>query len=254
MNLADKAERLRELHRPGEPVWLANIWDAGSARLVEAAGFPAVATSSAAVAEALGYADHQQAPVEEMLAAARRVAAAVSVPVTADAEAGYGLAAAELVDRLLEAGVAGCNLEDTNHAAGGLVEPARQAGWLAEVRAAADRAGVPLVINARVDVFLGPGEDELDRVDRAVDRARAYLAAGADCVYPIKLTGREAIQRFIAGVERRPVNLGRRPDGPTPATAVELGAARVSLASGLWRAQQDWLAERLTGWPGLTPR
>ena len=253
MSLAEKAKTLRELHRPGNPVWLANIWDAGSAKQVEAAGFPAVATSSAAVAESLGYADHQQAPVDEMLAAARRVATAVSVPVTVDAEAGYGLSADELVDRLLAAGAVGCNLEDTDHAGGGLAETGRQAGWLAEVRAAAERAGVPLVINARVDLFLAGG-DELALVDAAVERARAYFAAGADCVYPIKLTGAEAVRRFIVGVDRRAVNLWCRPDGPTPAQAVESGAARVSLATGLWRGQQDWLAGRLADWPGAVPR
>jgi len=253
MSLADKAKALRELHRPGDPVWLANIWDAGSARQVEAAGFPAVATSSAAVAESLGYADHQQAPVAEMLAAARRVTRAVSVPVTVDAEAGYGLGAAELVDRLVEAGVAGCNLEDTDHAAGGLTEVERQAGWLAEVRAAAESAGMPLVLNARVDVFLR-GDDELALADQAIERARAYFAAGADCVYPIRLTGSEAVRRFIVGVDRRPVNLWCRPAGPSPALAVELGAARVSLATGLWTGQRAWLANRLANWPGLTPR
>ena len=252
-DLADKAKRLRELHRPGDPVWLANIWDAGSAKQVEAAGFPAVATSSAAVAESLGYADHQQAPVDEMLAAARRVTAAVSVPVTVDAEAGYGLSAAELVDRLLAAGAVGCNLEDTDHAGVGLTEVGRQAGWLAEVRAAADRAGVPLVINARVDLFLRGG-DELAVLDEAVERARAYFAAGADCVYPIMLSGPEAVRRFIVGVDRRPVNLWGRPDRLTPGQAVALGAARVSLATGLWRGQQSWLAGRLAEWPGDVPR
>lgn len=253
--LAGKAKVLRDLHQPGDPVWLANIWDAGGAKLVVAAGFPAVATSSAAVAESLGYADHQQAPAGEMLAAAARVAASVPVPVTVDAEAGYGLPAAELVDRLLAAGVVGCNLEDTDHAAGGLVEPDTQAAWLAEVRAAAEQAGVPLVINARVDLFLGAGGDaarEAEVLDEAVRRARAYFAAGADCVYPILITGEETIRRFLAGVDNRPVNVLCQLGGRlAPATAARLGVARVSLATGLWRARQAALAEQLAGWPGL---
>jgi 2-methylisocitrate lyase-like PEP mutase family enzyme len=251
--LAARAEVLRALHRPGRPVWLANIWDAAGARAVAAAGFPAVATSSAAVAESLGHADGQQAPVAEMMAAAARIAAAVPLPVTVDAEAGYGLPAAELVDRLLEAGAVGCNLEDTDHAGGGLVEPQAQAEWLASVRAATERAGVPLVINARIDLFLraGPEVDHLSLVDAAVHRAHAYFAAGADCVYPILAAGQDTVRRLIEGVDRRPVNVNCRPGALSPEQAVAAGAARVSLGAGLWRTQQQWLAERLAAWPGL---
>ncbi|GAB3882210.1 hypothetical protein GCM10029964_039610 [Kibdelosporangium lantanae] len=143
-------ERLRALHRPGNPVLLPNAWDAASALAVERAGFPAVATSSAAVAEALGYADHQQAPVAEMFDAVRRITRVVSVPVTMDAEGGYGMSGSELAERLADAGAVGCNFEDTDHAGGGIVDVSRQADRVAELRAAAP----DLVINARVDVFL----------------------------------------------------------------------------------------------------
>src|SRR5919198_3106423 len=152
--LLERCERLRTLHVPGKPLVLPNAWDVASARAVVAAGFPVVATSSGAVAESLGYEDHQGAPAAEMLAVAARIARSVDVPVTVDAEAGYGMEPAELVDALLETAVAGCNLEDTDHAIGGLADLDRHAEWLGTVRRAAADRDYGLVINARVDVFL----------------------------------------------------------------------------------------------------
>src|SRR5918994_7816672 len=149
-----RCDLLRSLQRPGAPLLLPNAWDVATARAVVAAGFPVVATTSGGVAAALGYEDHEGAPADEMLAAAARIARGVEVPVTVDAEAGYGMQPAELVAALWSAGVAGCNLEDTNHAAGSLREPDRNAEWLRAVRQAASADGYRLVINARIDVFL----------------------------------------------------------------------------------------------------
>src|SRR4029077_18173211 len=120
-DLKTQAEQFRELPR-GELLVPRNVWDAASARIVVQAGFPAVATASAAITAMLGYPDGEGAPWAEMFAAAGRVARAVPVPVTVDAEAGYHLSPRELVDRLLEIGAVGCNLEDTDHRAGGLVD------------------------------------------------------------------------------------------------------------------------------------
>lgn len=243
MTTTSAAAVLRSLHVPGRPLVLANVWDAASARLAVAAGFPVVATSSAAVAESLGYRDHQDAPAAEMLAAAARIGRAVDVPVTVDAEAGYGLPAAELVARLLAAGAVGCNLEDTDHATHALADTARHAEWLATVRAAAQDA---LVINARVDVFIHgrhePSQAAL--LDDAVARARAYLAAGADCVYPIGLRDPGVIRDMVAAVSPAPVNVLTAPDGPAPAEYAELGVARVSMGGSVWRANQSVLARR----------
>src|SRR3954449_4321786 len=180
-DLPSRCDLLRSLHRPGEPLLLPNAWDVATARAVVAAGFPVVATTSAGVAAALGYEDHQGAPRDEMLAAAARIARGVEVPVTVDAEAGYGMEPVELVGALRSAGAAGCNLEDSDHAAGSLRDPARHVEWLRAVREAASADGYPLVINARVDVFVrafhagaGPGtQDEL--VPEALQRANAYL-------------------------------------------------------------------------------
>jgi 2-methylisocitrate lyase-like PEP mutase family enzyme len=152
--LNDRCDRLRSLQVPGDPVVLPNAWDVATARAVVAAGFAAVATTSGGIAATLGYEDHEGAPADEMLAAAARIAGGVEAPVTVDAEAGYGMEAAELVAALARAGAAGCNLEDTDHATGGRRDPARHAAWLRRVRDAADAEGYRLVVNARIDVFL----------------------------------------------------------------------------------------------------
>ena len=219
---------LRSLHVPGAPLVLPNAWDVPSARAVVAAGFPVVATSSAAVAESLGFEDHQRAPAGEMFAAAARIASAVEVPVTVDAEAGYGLSAEDLVESLETAGAAGCNLEDTDHATGELADAESHAAWLASVRSAASDRGYGLVINARVDVFLLAGERPASELMAdAVARARAYAAAGADCVYPIFLAEEAAIGEFIQAVAV-PVNILALPNAPSRARLAELGVARIS--------------------------
>src|SRR6266545_2566598 len=232
-NLHSRCDLLRSLQRPGAPLLLPNAWDVATARAVVAAGFPVVATTSGGVAATLGYEDHEAAPADEMLAAAARIAQGVEVPVTVDAEAGYGMEAAELVAALQSAGAAGCNLEDTDHTAGSLRDPDRHAEWLRAVRRAASSDGYRLVINARVDVFLGPflagagpGTQE-ELVPEALRRASAYLDAGADCVFPITLWETEALRRFTAEV-RGPVNVVRLPQAPSLADLTALGVVRVS--------------------------
>jgi 2-methylisocitrate lyase-like PEP mutase family enzyme len=233
-DLTAHAATLRALHT-GEMLVLPNAWDAASAKIVAEAGFPAVATASNAIAAMLGYPDGEGAPWEEMFAAAGRVARAVSVPVTVDAEAGYGMRPRELVDRLLDIGAVGCNLEDTDHRSGGLTDAAAHAAWLAEVRAAADEAGVPIVINARVDVFLpGAAVPESERVAEAVRRGTLYRDAGADCVYPIGVRGRADLEALVAGLPG-PLNGNVGPELELP-TLRELGVARVSYGPRFYHA------------------
>src|ERR687885_2725883 len=143
-DLQTRCDLLRSLQRPGDPLLLPNAWEVATARAVVAAGFPVVATTSAGVAETLGYADHEGAPGDEMLAAAARIIKGVEVPVTVDAEAGYRMEPAELVAALRDAGAAGCNLEDTDHADESLRDPDQHAQWLSAVRQAADDDGYPL--------------------------------------------------------------------------------------------------------------
>jgi 2-methylisocitrate lyase-like PEP mutase family enzyme len=242
---------LRSLHRPGDPLLLPNAWDVATARAVVAAGYPVVATTSGGVAATLGYQDHEGAPGDEMLAAAARIARGVDVPVTVDAEAGYGMEPAELVAALRNMGAAGCNLEDSDYAAGSLRDPDRHAEWLGAVRAAASEDGYPLVINARVDVFLhpflagagGPGTQE-ELVPEALERANAYLDAGVDCVFPITLWETNALRRFLSEV-RGPVNVVRLPQAPPLAELAELGVARVSWGILLHGAAMGWFEDQL---------
>ncbi len=230
------AERLRSLHVPGQPLLLANVWDPPSAAAVAASGPPAVATTSAAVAACLGYADNGEMPPDVAFAAVARIAAAVDVPVTADIEDGYGLGAAELVERLVAAGASGCNLEDTDHRGGGLVGAGPQADRLAAVRTA---AGDDLVLNARVDVWMRGGT-----AAEGMDRAVRYSGAGADCVYPIGVTDLGLIRELVAAAG--PVNALLRKGGPTVAELAAAGVARISLGSGLWRFALRRIADALT--------
>ena len=234
-----KVDVFRALHRrrtPDDPLVLPGPWDAASARVLVEAGFPALATPSAGIAASLGHQDGST-PADEMFAAVARIARAVDVPVSADVEGGYGLAPKELVERLLEAGVVGCNLEDSN--GGVLKDPHEHAEWLAEVRYA---AGDRLFVNARVDTFeYGDGDPE-----RAIERAALYVAAGADCIYPIGAPA-DVLPLLRSGIQG-PINVHGSLDGsgPSPTELGELGATRITFGPGL----QRWAALALQGMAG----
>lgn len=240
---AQGAELLRAAHRPGNPLVLPNAWDCASAQSFADLGYPVVGTSSGAVAASHGYGDHQQAPAEIMIAAIARIVSSVSVPVTADLEAGYELEAAELAERVIATGAAGMNLEDADHATGTLRAADQQAAYLSGVRRQADVAGVRLVINARIDSFIeGRGLGE------CIDRAATYLAAGADSVFPLGLFNEADIARFVEEVDG-PVSILRWAKTPTRSRLAELGVARISFGSFLQRGALD-AAQRIVGAPG----
>jgi 2-methylisocitrate lyase-like PEP mutase family enzyme len=229
--LAAKAEALRRLHTGSRPLVLPNAWDVASARAVVKTGFPVVATSSGAIAATLGYEDDDSMPVNEAFGVIARLTRAVSVPVTADVEAGYRLSPEDLIARLLDAGAVGCNLEDTDHhGGGGLVDAGENAERLRAVRHAATEAGVEIVLNARIDVLRREG-DRRELFEEAVRRARLYLQAGADCVFPIRLADDELIGEFVRRVEG-PVNVVGA-GAPPLARLAELGVARISFAGSL---------------------
>jgi 2-methylisocitrate lyase-like PEP mutase family enzyme len=231
------AQTLRDLHVPGAPLVLPNAWDAASARLVEAAGFPVVATSSNAMAAVLGYPDGERAPVEDMLAAVARIARSVEVPVTVDFERGYRLAPAELVERLAAAGAVGVNLEDSDPASGELIGIDEQVAFLAAVHA----AGPDLVINARTDAFVRRAGSPQEQLASSLERGARYLAAGADCVYPIGAAGAEVIRALVDGIPG-PVNVGFAPGMSSLAELAALGVARVSFGPRLQRSAYDAFA------------
>jgi 2-methylisocitrate lyase-like PEP mutase family enzyme len=228
-----KAQLLRSLHVPGDPVVLPNAWDVASA--VVFAAHPrcrAIATTSAGVAAVLGYPDGEAVSPAEMIEAVARIAAAVDVPVTADMEGGYGDTAAEIAavaERLGAAGAAGLNLEDAH--SGGLVDPDLHCRKIDALR----ETGVPLVINARTDVYLlGVGEPA-ERFDHAVGRMNAYLGAGADSAFVPGVTDAELIGRLVEAVEG-PLNVLAVAGTPPVAELARLGVARVSVGSGPMRA------------------
>jgi len=236
---ARKAEQLRKLHKGPRILILANAWDVISARIVEDAGFPAVATTSAGVAAVLGYPDGQRVPQREVLGLVARIARAVSVPVTADMESGYGTSPADMAEMaraLVGAGAVGLNLEDvTGDDEGSHVEIGLQTEKIAAVREASAAAGVPLVINARTDVYLMPIGPEETRFERTVERLRAYRKAGADCVFAPGIRDKETIGKLVRAVDG-PLNILLQPGGPSVADLEKLGVARASIGSGTMRA------------------
>ncbi len=232
--LSERARRLRALHVPGQPLVLPNAWDAASARMVEAAGFPAVATASSAVSASLGYEDQERIPAADMFASIRRIARVVAVPLTADIEAGYGLPPSDLAEMLLDAGAVGCNLEDSAHDKGGLVEVGKQCQRIVALREAASHAGVPIFINARVDVYVREIGEPGGRTDEVLGRGLRYLEAGADCIYPIMVIDEPTIATFVKAFGGM-VNVYARPEAPQLHRLAALGVTRVSFGPWIHR-------------------
>jgi 2-methylisocitrate lyase-like PEP mutase family enzyme len=234
-----KAEAFRRMHDRSRILLLPNAWDAASARIFEDAGFSAVATTSAGVSHTAGYPDGEAIPREDMVTIVRWVARSVRIPVTADIESGFGSGPREVSDTVrmvIEAGVIGINLEDTIH--GGEQGTERQlydlplaVERIRAARAAAEAAGVPIVINGRTDVYLlGIGEKP-SRFEHAVRRLNAYREAGADCLYPIGYLDPHTMAALVKAING-PVNVIGVPGTPPVGELQKLGVARVSTASG----------------------
>lgn len=228
--LAEKAEAFRALHRGPRPLILPNAWDVPSARVFEDAGFPAIATSSAGIMVSHGYPDGEQMPRRELLAAVARIAERLSVPLSADIVAGYGSspeAVAGTVDRVLDAGAVGINLEDLHPSRDRLFRVDAQLRRLEAVRRAAAKRDVPLVINARTDAFRNAPGEAPERLRDAIRRASAYRDAGADCVYPMGLADADSITAFVEALHC-PVNVMIRPGLPPLSELERIGVKRVS--------------------------
>ncbi|MFB0631022.1 isocitrate lyase/phosphoenolpyruvate mutase family protein [Streptomyces sp. AB3(2024)] len=237
-DLAARATAFARLHTPAAPLALANVWDVAGARIALAAGAPAVATTSAGVAWSLGAPDGDALARDRALDLIARVAAAVPVPVTADIEGGFGADAAavgETVTGVLAAGAVGVNIEDGDRA------PAEHAERLAAARAAADAAGVPLYVNARVDTYLrGLGAPE-GRLEETLARAAAYLAAGASGIFVPGVHDPAVLAELAKGIDA-PLNVLAGPATPPVAELGALGVARVSLGS--WVAEAAYAVVR----------
>jgi 2-methylisocitrate lyase-like PEP mutase family enzyme len=249
--LSRKAETLRGLHGQGRPLVLVNAWDAATARLFEKAGSEAIATTSAGIAFASGFPDGQRISRERMLETVARICAAVSVPVTADMEAGYGDTAEEMdrtVAGVLAAGAVGLNLEDgTGRPGAPLADLALQIEKIRAVVAAGRKRGVPIVLNARTDVYLRSVGPEAGRLAETIRRGEAYWGAGADCIFIPGVTEPAVIGTLVERLAC-PVNVLAVAGSPAIPDLGRLGVARVSLGSGPMRAamtQMQRLAEEV---------
>jgi 2-methylisocitrate lyase-like PEP mutase family enzyme len=231
---AERAERFRALHLSPKTFVLPNAWDVPSARVFEDAGFPAVATSSAGVMVSLGYRDGEQIPRREYVAAVRRIADKLSVPLSADIVAGFGRsprAVVATVRAVVDAGAVGINLEDQDPRTEGLIPLRRQLAKIRAVREFAESSGLPLVINARTDALSHGEGSPPERFREAVRRCRAFLEAGADCVYPMRLVAAEEIAAFVGEVPG-PLNVMARAGLPPLDELERLGVRRVSFGPG----------------------
>jgi len=235
----EKAEQLLNLHRGPKILVLPNSWDVASARVFEESGFPVTATSSAGVANSLGYSDGQLISRDEMIDVVRRIARAVSGPVTADMEAGYGETAdavVETVKELIDAGAVGMNFEDaTGNDSRPLFDMAEQVEKIKKIKEYTKSRGIPFVLNARTDVFLLQIGPESERLEHTITRLNAYHAAGADCLFAPAADSPDVISRLVKGLTG-PLNILGRAGVPSIPELEKLGVTRVSIGSGPMRA------------------
>ena len=247
MNQADKAKAFEALHRKGTPVVLYNIWDAGTAKAVAEGGAKALATGSWSVAAAQGYADGQKLPMDVLIATARSIAASTDLPLSVDFEGAYSTdpsGAAANVEQLIEAGAIGINFEDQVVGGDGLHPVEKQAARIRAIREMADRRGIAFFINARTDLFLREGDlaKHAGLVEEALERGKAYAAAGADGFFVPWLIDEGLIEKVCAA-SPLPVNIMMRPGAPDVKTLAKLGVSRVSYGPGPYRAMMEKLKE-----------
>ncbi len=231
----EKVEKFRSLHHAEHILVLPNAWDVPSARVFEDAGFPAIATSSAGLSVSLGYPNGEKISKGELFSAVRRIASALTVPLSADIEAGFGSTINQLTETIrgvIDAGAVGINIEDiADLETKSLLPVEKQVERIKAIRKFSHSQGISLVINARTDAFRFGTGDERARVDEAIRRATAYAEAGADCLYPMGLTDRESISTFVKAVSK-PVNIMARKGAPTIPELEKIEVARVSLGPG----------------------
>jgi 2-methylisocitrate lyase-like PEP mutase family enzyme len=237
MTYNDKARIFRQLHLDSKILVLPNAWDVVSAKMFAGAGFPAIATTSAGIANCLGYRDGEQIPFDELLFMTRKIVNAVEVPVTADIESGYAASlddVSQRISQIIDTGAVGINLEDSTRA-DELVATQFHVRKVELVRAAAEAIGAELFVNARTDVYLLAIGEEETRFDNAVTRARAYKAAGADCIFVPGVVDAETIRR-LTGAISGPINILAVKGTPSVGELEQLGVSRVSTGSGPARA------------------
>ena len=243
-----KAKAFAELHRKGEPLVLYNIWDAGTARAVAAAGAKAIATGSWSVAAANGYPDGEAIPLPRLTEIARSIVDATDLPVTIDFEGGYAVEPDEVARNaahIVDAGAVGINFEDQIVGGTGVHPVGRQADRIRAIRRMAAARGMPFFINARTDLFLKESDagQHAALVEAAIERGKAYAEAGGSGFFVPGLADPDLIERICEEVSL-PVNVMMMPGVPAAATLAELGVARISYGPGPYRAMVDWLGRQ----------
>lgn len=250
-DLASRASELLRLHHTGSTLVLPTVWDAWSARTIVEAGFPALSIGSHPLADSRGQRDNEGMSLDDALDGIRRITAAVDVPVTADMESGYDTPAAELVERVLDAGAVGVNVEDTVHSQKRLRDVQEHADYIGAIRAAADAAGVDLVLNARTDAFIGTTQKFDDPLAEAVHRLRACEAAGARCVYPVRVPDADTLRALLTALDG-PVNITAHPVNGAPSGSFDelkaMGVHRITFGPLLQAALTEKLSALVTPW------
>lgn len=253
-----KANTLRALHHNGQLLVLPNIWNPLGAALLQDIGYAAVATASASIAYTNGYDDGEHIPFNDVLKSLQQIVSSVAIPVTADIESGYAADNNQLKDhiqRLISTGIAGINFEDSHKQNGQLLSVEEQSEKIKLIKNTAAETGVPLFINARTDIYIkaDKAQPAEDKFNEALKRGKAYIAAGADCFFPILMKEKQDIQNLVAALNT-PVNILALPGVPDLKTLHHIGVARVSLGPGFLKVAIRALKEialRLKNYEGL---
>jgi 2-methylisocitrate lyase-like PEP mutase family enzyme len=242
------ARRLKELHGGGGTLVLPTVWDVWSARVAVDAGFDALTIGSHPLADSRGAKDNEGQTLDEVLTAVRPIIAAVDVPISVDLEAGSGAEPPDLLARLIEAGGAGLNIDDPVHSEGGRLRSSEEhAAYVGGLRAAADDAGVPIVVNGRTDRF-AHADHPPSLLDDANGRLQALVAAGADAVYPVKIQDDDALISAVVEAIDVPVNITAHPGKHTLERLQRLGVGRVTYGPLLQAALTEHTRELLARW------
>lgn len=253
-----KTERFRKLHHNGKMLILPNIWDTLGALLLENLDYPAIATASASIAFVSGYDDGENIPFADLLKLLKKIAGSVNIPVTADVESGFANCSNNLqknIELLIETGIVGINIEDTDKKNNNLFPIKTQCQRISLIKKVAAETGIPLFINGRTDVYL-KGKDfgsEKEKFNETLKRGKAYMNAGADCFFPVLMTQKTSIQNIITELNC-PVNIIAIAGVPDLKTLNELGVARVSLGPGFLKTAikaMKEIAEKLKNYEGI---
>jgi 2-methylisocitrate lyase-like PEP mutase family enzyme len=235
----EKAKKFLSLHKGEKILILPNIWDPLGARILEAEGFPAAATASAAISSSLGCHDHEMIKFSTHLEIIKRIAGSVEIPVSADIESGYAGNISELkssIAQVLQTGIAGINIEDNINEGAAIRELHEQCERISVVRETAANAGIDLVVNARIDYFLvNPGKSKEEIADEIIKRSKAYTDAGADCIYPIGITDRNTLILIRKNISS-PINVLGTPQSESLSSLQKIGINRVSFGPYIFRS------------------